>query len=134
MVRSILAVVAGYFTLAVLTSLTTYLVAYGFGLAVAEPGAQPPLVYVVVNLVYSTVYAGVGGYVAARVATHRPVRHALALAALLVVLGLVYTAVAINIQPLWYLLGLPLLGAPAAVLGGYVHARRAAAGKIGGGP
>ena len=76
---------------------------------------------------YRGLFAILGGYLAARLAPDAPVRHALILGALGVVLaGLgVAAAVMMDIRPLWYPIALFAAALPLSWLGGVLHARAA---------
>jgi hypothetical protein len=75
-------------------------------------------------LTYRIVYAVVGSYIAARFAPHGPMRHALALGVVGLVLSLVGAIVAItmvDLGPSWYPVALVLTALPCAWLGGALH-------------
>lgn len=125
MLRSILAVVAGYATLFVLATAATVALAFIVPeLAAETPEASPPAWYIAFNLAYSALFAVVAGYVTATLARREELRHAAALAALILLLGVPYIFIMRGgIQPLWYLVALPLFGAAGAVAGGALKAR-----------
>jgi hypothetical protein len=125
-----MAVIAGYIVMAALTVATVFVLGLFFPEAYSPEAGFPSQGWVILNLFYSTLYAFVGGYVAAWVADSSPMNHALALGVLIVVLG-VSTAFSGDVsqagvaqQPLWYLLALVLLGFPGVLLGGYLRARQ----------
>jgi len=98
-----------------------------FGLPSLAEGAtartSPSNGYIALNLVYSVLFAGAGGWVAARLAAVPKMRAAFAYAMILLALGTVYFVEARGgVQPDWYLLGLVGLGVPAALLGGKLGA------------
>lgn len=75
-------------------------------------------------LAYRTVYAVVGSYIAARLAPHTPMRHALALGVVGLVLsaaGAIVTITKYDLGPAWYPVALVLTALPCAWLGGVVH-------------
>jgi hypothetical protein len=81
-------------------------------------------------LAYRTVYAVLGGWLAARLAPRAPVRHALAYGGVGLVLSAIGAYVAItrfDLGPDWYPLLLVVVAVPAAWLGGALHGRRAGA-------
>src|SRR5262249_14810007 len=67
---------------------------------------------------YRSVYAIVGGFIAARFAPDRPMRHALALGVVGIVLGTVGAALAWGAGPKWYPLALIATALPCACAGG----------------
>jgi hypothetical protein len=80
-------------------------------------------------LTYRSIYAVVGSYIAARFAPHSPMRHALVLGAVGLVLSMIGVVVAItvgNMGPLWYPTGLVLTAMPCAWLGGLFYRGRQA--------
>jgi hypothetical protein len=92
-------------------------------LQVFPPWGQPmyEMGLLLLALAYRIVYGVVGGYIAARLAPRNPMRHALALG----VVGLVLsTAGAIGMRdlgPSWYPIALVLTALPCAWLGGALH-------------
>ena len=86
-IRSVLCVVGAFFVVAVLVGLTTALTAQ-LMLGSTGPDAEPTTPFLVVNLIYSVLFAIIGGYVAATVSDHAPLRHAAALSAFMMLLGL----------------------------------------------
>jgi hypothetical protein len=94
-------------------------------LAVYPPWGQP-MHEAGLNLLalsYRTVYAVLGGAIAARFAPHHPMRHALILG----VVGLTLSAagaivtIPLNLGPSWYPIALVLTAVPCAWLGGALH-------------
>lgn len=85
--------------------------------------AFPSLPFVVVIVVYSFVYAGVGGYLTAWIAPQSPLAHALALGALLVLVSLAFALVNPHQQPLWYMLTCTLFIVLGCAVGGSLKAR-----------
>jgi hypothetical protein len=124
--RSTAAVVAGMFANMLLTLVVTAAVVFGFPSLVegSTVTAAPPNGYIVFNLLYSALFAGAGGWVAARLAPQPKMRTAFVYAMVLLALGTVYFVEARGgVQPDWYLAGLMVLGVPAALLGGKLGAR-----------
>jgi hypothetical protein len=75
-------------------------------------------------LAYRIVYAVLGSYIAARFAPHNPMRHALALGivGLIVSLaGAIGTITMADLGPNWYPIALVLTALPCAWLGGALH-------------
>jgi hypothetical protein len=120
-VRSVVAVVAGYAAMAAVVILLSVLVKK---IAPAWMGAEsaPNASYVYTNLLYSFGAAMIGGYVAATIGSRAPLSHACALAVLVFILAIV-TAVQIgDRQPRSYQVALTLIGPLGAILGGWVKA------------
>jgi hypothetical protein len=129
MVRSILSVFAGFVLMAVLVMIATGLAAKMMLHAPDMRSAmklKPTPAYLAVNLIYSGFFAMAGGFAAAILAGRAPVMHALALAALMFVLGLVSLFQNTDSQqPRWYAVTLLVLGPVCAILGGYLQSLRA---------
>ena len=123
--RSTSAVLLGFVAVVVL-SLGTDQVLHALG--VYPPWGQP-MYDVSLNLLalaYRSVYAVVGSYIAARFAPHAPMRHALALGVVGLVLSVVGAVVAgsmVDASPTWYPVALVLVAMPCAWLGGVLHRR-----------
>jgi hypothetical protein len=78
-------------------------------------------------LAYRSIYAVVRSYIAARFAPHTPMRHALVLGVVGLVLSLVGAIVTItkyDLGPNWYPVALVLTALPCARLGGVLHRAR----------
>jgi len=126
-IRSVLSVVGAFFVVAVLVGLATALTAQ-LMLGSTGPGTEPTTAFLIVNLLYSVLFAIVGGYVAATVSDHSPLGHASALSGAMMLLGI--TSWMINGgqpapgQPDWYPWVISLLVPPTAVLGGVLVTRR----------
>lgn len=129
MLRSFLAVAGGYVAMAVLVMLTFV----GLGRLypdVFTEGSQALGSFSGWNMLilgFSAIYAMVAGYLTATVAARSELRHVLALAGLMVVMGIVSTVMSMDRQPLWMSLGYMILGPAAAILGGQLRGRRKAA-------
>ncbi|MGH9778641.1 MAG: hypothetical protein ACRD5I_09540 [Candidatus Acidiferrales bacterium] len=128
--RSIGAVLAGFFAIAVL-SLGTDQVFHT--LQVYPPWDQPmrDSGLLLLALAYRIVYAVAGCYLAARLAPRNPMRHALVLGAIGLVLstaGAVAT-IPMDLGPAWYPIALVLTALPCAWLGGALHGARRAEGR-----
>ena len=123
MARSILAVFAGFVAIVILSE--------GTDMALVAAGIFPPLnqplafttSLLLMATVYRSVYGVAGSYVAARLAPNDPMRHALALGALGVVVSLAGAIVMRGKGPSWYPWALVVLAMPCAWLGGVLHRR-----------
>lgn len=120
--RSVAAVLLGFVAVVVL-SLGTDQVLHVLG--VYPPWGQPmrDAGLNALALSYRTVYAVLGSYIAARLAPDHPMRHALILG----VVGLIVSAVGaittipLNLGPSWYPIALVLTAVPCAWLGGAAY-------------
>lgn len=123
MLRSVLAVLAGYATMAALVAGTTAALAKLWPSS-SEGEAPPTPAYTAVNLAYSGLSAAIGGYVTATLARHSPIGHAAALSTMILGLGALYSAQSSGgKQPGWYLALLPALASGGVFAGGYINAR-----------
>lgn len=119
MLRSIIAIIAGFLVAAGLVMVATWIVAPALGLAIEQPTPG----YLIFNLVSIPIAGMLGGYVAGRVAPRAHWGHVgmLAILLLLSLPGILQPPP--PGQPSWYSLLLALLG-PATVLLGGVFALR----------
>lgn len=74
-------------------------------------------------LAYRMVYAVLGSYIAARLAPHAPMRHALILGMVGFILSLVgaITTIPMDLGPAWYPIALVVTALPCAWLGGILY-------------
>ncbi len=111
-------------------------VAFGVGPDTPESRIQELLAapeFILSATLHGSFFTGLGGYVAARLAPADPLRHAVIVGALALVLGiLLATAPGEGPQPAWWVdaLGL-LLAVPAAAAGGWLGGRRQHEGRPG---
>jgi MFS family permease len=123
--RSVLAVVAGYLLIFFATILTD--VALGFLAPDAFPAAGEGFAsvpWMVVILVYSTIFAALGGYVTARIARRAELKHGLVLAAIMVLMSAGTMMAYAGRHPLWFQLTLLVLGPLAVLAGAWLHTQR----------
>ena len=130
MLRSILAVIAGFVVITVLNIVAVPLFGAVAPQSVAGPdGGLPTTGWIIFNLAYGLVFAAVGGYVTARLAQRSEVSHSVALAVIILVLGASYAFSGGSAgpnqpaPPTWYLIVLPAVGVVGAILGGWLRAR-----------
>jgi hypothetical protein len=121
-VRSVLAVMAGIFTVVAL-SVGTDQVMHDLGVF---PPKEEPMRDVSDNLLalgYRSVYAVLGAYVAARMAPEAPMRHALILGGIGMVPGVlgVVASTQMDLGPIWYPVALVVTTLPCAWLGGTIY-------------
>lgn len=122
LLRSVAAVLAGFVAIVVLSLGTDQLM---HTLEVYPPWGQPmrDTGLLLLALAYRIVYAVAGCYLAARLAPHNPMRHALVLGAIgfaLSTAGAVAT-IPMDLGPAWYPIALALTALPCAWLGGALH-------------
>ena len=86
-IQSVLSVLGAFFVVAVLVGLTTTITAQ-LMLGPDGPGTEPTTAFLAVNLTSSVLFPIVGGYVAATVSDHSPLRHAAALSVFMILVGL----------------------------------------------
>ena len=122
--KSIRAVVAGVLFIIIVTTLVDIVL----HVAHVYLGMKEPLTDALALLAssYRLVIGVAGGWLTARLAPDRPMRHALILGWVGVVLGLVGLVATWNLGlgPHWYPISLPLLAIPQCWLGGRVFERR----------
>lgn len=121
--RSIWAVVAG----ALLIIVASTLVDVALHLAGVYPAVGEPLTHGLALLAssYRLVIGVAGGWLAARLAPRAPMRHALILGGVGILLGLVGLVLTWNagLGPRWYPISLVLLALPQCGLGGWIFER-----------
>ena len=116
MLRSIGAVVAGYFVFALSAVLL-------FQLSGQEPHADAPLAFKIASVVWGAVFALVAGWLAAHVSVRKPATHAAIVAAVIALGALVSLAMRPS-DARWSPIAALVVMAPCAWLGGVVAARR----------
>ena len=84
-----------------------------------------------VALIYTAVFGSAGAYVAARLAPGHPLRHALILGAIALLLSVTATIQLWHSAPAWYHIPAVLLVLPSAWFGGMLFERQAAAARAG---
>lgn len=124
--RSVAAVIAGYFAMAVPLMLMFFAVALVLFGGLPDRRMPPPPVGVnLALLVFSGLFAVLGGYVAAWVAGRAPRAHALALGLLMLALGAVMLLNPESPEPMWSRLATVAMALPCPLVGGWLRARRA---------
>jgi hypothetical protein len=111
MIRSVVAVVAGFVAFVVLTTLVW--LAFGLG-----PGDVPSESLLLLSLAFEAVFSVLGGYLTATIAGARGARLAAVLAAVMGLYGLVGLFVGCDAYPMWVHLSTMLVLAPCCYLGG----------------
>lgn len=121
-IRSILAVIAGFVLLSLLAAATSFALR---AVAPQTDAALPSLNHLLFTLAYSAVFAFVAGYVAAIIAKGAELGTALALGALLLLLGVVGAlASSSSGRDVWFPAANGALQFIAASAGGYFRARQ----------
>ena len=126
MIRSVGAVFLGFITVVVLSLGTDQIlhvlkVYPPWGQPMHEPGLN------LLALAYRTVFAILGSYIAARFAPRNPMRHAMALGVVGLVLsaaGAIATITKYDLGPAWYPIALVITALPCAWIGGALNRRR----------
>ncbi len=113
---SFLAIGSGFLVIATLVSVTT-IVLKRIAPEMADSNSQPRQFHLLLNLVYSALFAAAGGYVTAWVARENPLVHTLALAVVVLLLSALSALQMKGRQPVSYQLALTAF-TPLAVLGG----------------
>jgi hypothetical protein len=122
--RGIVAVLAGFLMLAVLSMATDLgLAALGIAPSLSEPWPDSLLL---LATAYRIVYGILGCYVAARLAPDAPMLHALALGVFGVVLSTAGAIAMSGTGPVWYSIAIIAISMPCAWMGGRLYLLRAA--------
>lgn len=115
--KSIGAVIAG-FALLVILSMTTDFILKKAGIMKTDPFVENPVWLIAIIIIYRTVFNTLGCYLTARLAPNKPMKHAIILGIIGVVLTIVGLIAMWDIPPRWYPIALIVLTLPAAWLGG----------------
>ena len=122
MIRSVLAIIAGYIILSVLA------IATALALNTILPGIAkfPPsrLDFALINLTFITLYSVVAGFAVATIARRLPLRHGVIFGIVLLTLGGAFNFFEARGAALWYPLTVAMMECAGAILGGYLKARR----------
>jgi len=118
MLRSIGAVVAGYFVFAASAVLL-------FQMSGRDPHADLPFTFKVASTIWGAVFALVGGWLAAHVSVSRPATHAAVVAAVIAI-GALLSLMLDPSGARWSQLSAIVVMAPSAWLGGVLAAKRKA--------
>lgn len=123
MLRSILAIIAGYATFAI-PIMILFLVWFG----VPDPNnlPTPSMAFMLFSIVFGFAFAIAGGYVAALIAQRLEMKHAYFLSGVMVVLAVISMFTAAGKEPFWYQLANLIVGVAGVLLGGSIRAGQAA--------
>ncbi len=123
--RSIVAIVAGLvFIFVTHTGTDAALESLGILPPLGQPNFDNGLL--LLASIYRGVFSVIGCYLAARLAPRHPMRHALILGGIGVVLSAAGSYAMRDMGPMWYGIGLTVMSLPYAWLGGYLFERRPA--------
>jgi hypothetical protein len=115
--KSIGAVIAG-FALLVILSIIMDSILEKTGVMKTEPFNENPGWLIVIIILYRTIFNTFGCYLTARLAPNKPMKHAIILGIIGVVLTIAGLIAMWDIPPRWYPVSLIVLTLPAAWLGG----------------
>jgi hypothetical protein len=122
MMHSIIAIIAGFATMALLVIISTAAATrLMLGSAMSDTSARPTGAYLAVNLSYSLVFAALGGYISAAIATRAPLMHALILAGFVLLMGLMSLPQSWGKQPKWYSITICLVSPICVIAGGLLR-------------
>ncbi len=118
MLRSVIAVIAGFFVTVTLSLGADALLRFVWPTAFDGGGATTNAAVLVIALVYTIAFAALGAYVAARVAVQHRMRHAMILGAIAFAISIVLAVAAWSLAPVWYHVSALLVVLPSAWTGG----------------
>lgn len=121
--KSIWAVIAG-FALLVILSMITDSILEKIGVMKTQPFVENPVWLIAIIVLYRTVFNTLGCYLTARLAPHKPMKHAIILGMIGVVLTIAGLIAMWDIPPRWYPVSLIVLTLPAAWLGGKMATKK----------
>ena len=121
--KSIGAIFAGFVTVALLSTLTDFILE---SVGVFTPPGEGFFVtwMLIVALSYRILYTVAGGYVTALTAPNRPMRHVVILGSIGTVLAIVGTIVGWDLSAHWYPIALVVTALPCTWFGGYLRLKR----------
>lgn len=127
MIRSIAAVLAGFFFFGIASYASDALITRALPGAFDANGSPSHASVYALTVAYVALFAVIGGWIAALLAEVRPVAHALAVGGMIFIFGLYGSLADWSAAPAWYHVVLLVLVIPCAWLGGIVAARRSRA-------
>jgi hypothetical protein len=116
-VRSIVAVAAGFFTVMVLGAAADVVLANAVPNAFDAQGHARAESTLLIKLAYETMFALLAGYITARIAVRKPFVHVLIMAIIVLVGRALIALAAWDVLPKWFNLGVLVLLIPAALAG-----------------
>ena len=119
MIKSIIAVVAGFLTVVVLSTGTDYVLEHTGILPLQMTGG-----FLAIALAYRTLYTILGGYVTALLAPQNAMKHVWVLAIFGQIGGIMGVIGGWNLSVHWYPIALAILAIPSVWLGGWLKMRK----------
>lgn len=130
MLRSVLAVAAGYITMILLIVVLFLLLGIMFPEAFPQPGIFPSIGWVIFILAFGFVAAMLGAAVTVTISRGSRLKHIHWLALVVLFFGLATLATNIDKQPLWYLVAQIAVGVAGVYVGGHLADRRFPLAKV----
>lgn len=123
--KSIAAVFAGFIAVVILSTLTDYILeSLGVFPPLNEPQSYTSFM-LLCALIYRSIFTVTGGYITAKLAPDRPMRHAIILGFMGIVAGTIGVFVAWNLSPQhWYPIALVVTALPCTWLGGKLKTQK----------
>jgi hypothetical protein len=121
--KSIGAVLAGLVAIFVLSGATDAILEKT-GIMITDPFADNGTGFILLVVLYRQVYVAIGAYITAALAPDAPMKHAMILAGVGFVLGILGTIVMWHIPPHWYPISLVVLGWPSAWIGAKMYKKK----------
>ncbi len=121
MIRSTLAILAGFIAWSVLWLAGNVLLSSLFSGAFREDGSTGHVGILIFLVLYSLVISIISGYITAQLANHHRLRHSLILGTILLVVGIFVQLQFWTVLPLWYHFSFLVLLVPGAYLGAKIY-------------
>jgi hypothetical protein len=132
--KSIIAIVAGFVVIALLSLGTDALLHAAMPQIFSATGRMESVFWLLVTEVYVFVFAVFGCWLAARLAPSHPMRHAMILGLLGLAFNVIGTIALWDEMPAWYHVVALALVLPAAWLGGWIRERQLRGAPVAGSP
>lgn len=88
------------------------------GVMKTNPFHENPVWVILVIILYRTIFSIVGAFLAARLAPHKPLKHAIALGIVGIILSVMGLIIMWDVPPRWYPISLIVLTMPSVWIGG----------------
>ena len=121
--KSVRAMLAG-FGAGALPSVATDSILEKTGLMITKPFDANPVGLIIGVLLYRLIFNVMGSYVTARLAPSHPMRHAMILGLLGLVIGIIGAVIMWAIPPHWYSVSVALISVPCAWIGAILAERK----------
>jgi CBS domain containing-hemolysin-like protein len=119
--RSVLAIGAGFFTTSILALTGDLALRRLMPASFAPDGGVQGSYVLAVTLLYTGIVGVIGGYVAARIAIERPLRHAAILGGIMLAFSALWAVLLWSTAPPWYHLATLAMVLPVALVGGKIR-------------